>query len=273
MIQSMTGYGEASVCHIHCEIKSLNHRFFNLNLSMPSSLSVYEFRLRKLLKAAIKRGSVFLRIFLDDMKIQPDIKRAQIYYKFVNDLKKKLKLGGPVPLELFLDFKKEVTPSWQLIRSVINSAVAQLTEARVEEGKKLQKDIELRLNKIEKLLEFIKKRVSKQKDERGKHLMKKLPHFIKDKVNESKFSNELALLMMKEDFSEECIRLVAHLSKFRRILKARESSGKYLGFLTQEMHREANTISSKASDTKISHAVVELKSELEAIREQIENAR
>ncbi|MDI6839283.1 MAG: DUF1732 domain-containing protein [bacterium] len=271
MIQSMTGYGEATYSHIHCELKALNHRFFDATLSIPTSLSCYEFKIITLLKERIKRGAVFLKIFVEETHIKLDIKRAKAYYDFINNLKLSLGLEeSSIPIDLFLNFTKQEAPPWSVVKKVINSCIDCLIESRLEEGKKLLSDIETHFKKINKLLQVIDQRVPKQK-ERREQFLKRITPLIKDGLDEHKIDEEFAFLLMKEDFNEEQSRLKAHFKKFKNILYSKRPSGKYLVFLIQEMQREANTISAKVKDVGVSQVVVELKKELEDLREQAEN--
>ncbi|MCK4308065.1 YicC family protein [candidate division WOR-3 bacterium] len=273
MMQSMTGYGEARQGNVYCEIKSLNHRFFNVNFSIPSWLSPYEFKIIELLKRRIKRGAVSLKIYTDNYEIKPDIERAKAYYNFVLDLKQELGLSGTIPIGHFLDFKKETTgASWKDVKTAINSAISLLVKSRDEEGKKLKADIELHLKKVKEGVEHIKQGTPDVRDIR-KQFKKKFAAFVRDGLDERKLKEELTLWLIRENFNEERVRLEVHLSKFKQVLRKRGPSGKYLSFLIQEMEREANTISAKAKNAKISQLIVELKGELEILREQIGNVR
>ncbi len=272
MIQSMTGYGEARRGDIYCEIKSLNHRFFNVTLSIPSWLSPYEFKIRELLKNRVKRGAVSLKVYIENHEIKPNLEGARVYYNFIRDLKKELGLSGTIPIEPFLDFRKEIKASWSDVKFAINSALSLLVKSREEEGKKLREDIELHLKKIKERIEIIKHKSPDEREIR-KQFKKKLRDFIKDGLDERKLKEELTLWLIRENFNEERVRFEVHLNKFKQVLKSREPPGKRLSFLIQEMEREANTISAKAKNAEISQLVVELKEELEILKEQIGNVR
>ncbi len=272
MLQSMTGYGEANNGSLHCEIKTLNHRFLNINFNIPSSLSRYEYDIRKVLGSQIKRGAVSLKISIEDSKIKLDIEKAKIYYNFIKNLKQKLNIKSPIPIDPFLNFKKDEIPSWRVLKSVIATALNHLIETRIEEGSKLQADIELRLKKIDKLIKLIKQKTPKQ-TELIERFKEKLSPFIKEGIDERRLEEELAFSIIKEDINEECVRLATHIEKFKETINIEEPLGKYFIFLIQEMQREANTISSKARDIRISQCVIELKKELENLREQVENIR
>ena len=266
----MTGYGEANLGHLHCEVRSLNHRFFDITLNIPSSFSRYEFKIRTLLKERIRRGAVSLKIFVENSKIEPDIERAKAYYDFLTNLKQSIGLKGEIPIDLFLDFKRAETPSWGVAKRLINAGIDSLLESKAEEGSKLLLDIDEKLGKIEDLLKTVEQRRPEQ-TKRREQLIKKLAPFVKERLNEHKIDEEFAFLLMKEDFEEEQTRFNAHFKKFQKVLRRRKSSGKYLGFLLQEMQRELNTISAKAKDVGISSVIVELKKEVEDLREQVEN--
>lgn len=254
MLQSMTGYGECSFQNVRCEIKTLNHRFFDANIYLPSCLSCYEIRLRQILRKHVVRGMVYFKIFIDSPEIKLDLKQARSQYKFIRDLQKNLKLNSDIPLELFLPFKKEVAPKWLLVYKVVMSAIKSLIKSRIEEGKKIVKDFESHLNKIDRLFYAIEKIAPKLESKR---------------LEESSINSEVG----KEDFSEERIRFEMHLRAFRRNICSKSASGKYSVFLLQEMQRECNTIASKAKDSRVAKTVVKLKEEIEKIREQAENVR
>lgn len=271
MIQSMTGYGETSLRQVRCEIKTLNHRFLKADISIPPELSSYELRLKRLLRERLARGAIFLKIFLE-ADIEPDIERARAYYNFLVNLKQSLKINSPIPIDLFIDFKKTKSISWRTIKQVTNNALDKVIESRIAEGRGLQAAIKLSLKRMDKLLHLIRQYIPKQVDLR-KNFKEKLAPFMKEGVDEHKIDAELAFLLVKQDFNEERVRLEIHLAKFKELISTESPSGKYLTFLTQEMLREANTISSKVQDAKISHLVVEFKKELEDLREQVENVR
>ena len=268
----MTGYGEATLHNIHCEIKTLNHRFFDASVSLPFALSSYEFKIRALLSTSIKRGVVYFKLFTGDTEIEPDIKRAKIYYKFVSELKQELGLKSDVPIEPFLAFKKEKVPGWRDIKEVVIAALNKAVESRIEEGKKLKSDIELHIKNIKNLVKSILEKTPDQKKIETE-FRTKLDSFTKNKLDEQKVKEELTLLLLRENFNEEVVRLDAHFRKFKEIIKSKEPSGKHLAFLLQEMQREANTISAKAKNAEVSQLTVELKRELEILREQVENVR
>ena len=270
MIQSMTGYGEARRGNIHCEIKSLNHRFFNITLLTPSWLSPYELKIMDLLKNRIKRGAVSLKIYIESQEIKLDIKRAKTYYNFIHNLKEELGLSGDISIGHFLDFKKETTASWGDVRITINSALSSLIKSRKDEGRKLKDDIDLHFKKTRKGIEDIKRQTPGEQDIK-KQFKKKFANIIKNGLDERRLKEELTLWLIRENFNEERVRFEMHLNKFKQIVKRKEPSGKHLSFLIQEMEREVNTISAKAKNAKISQLVVELKGELEILREQIGN--
>lgn len=272
MIQSMTGYGEASLGGLHCEIKTLNHRFLSIVLSTPPSFSIYEFQIRELLNTYIKRGAVYLKLSMEDAEFEPDIAKAKAYYSFIKKLQKALNLKVDVPIEPFLEFKKEKIPGWRNVKLVTTTAIRKLIESRIEEGKKIQSDIELHLKEIKELIVSIKKKAPDQK-KMEKEFRSKLESFSKNELDERKVREELTLLLLRENFNEEVVRLIAHFRRFKEIVKSKSPFGKHLAFLLQEMQREANTISAKAKNAEISQLTVELKKELEILREQVENVR
>ncbi|MFA5031550.1 MAG: DUF1732 domain-containing protein [bacterium] len=254
MIQSMTGYGEYCFRNIRCELKSLNHRFFDANIFIPSCLSPYEIKLRQLLRERIVRGMVYLRIFIEAPDIKTDLKQAKAHYNFLIDLQKNLKLNSDIPIELFLPFKKEIAPQWSIIQKVVTGAINALIKARIEEGAKTLKDINSHLKQIDKFFDSIKR---------------KAPVLEAKRMKKIQTSSELN----KEDFSEEQMRFETHFKALKRNISSAGVSGKYCVFLLQEMQRECNTIASKTKDSSVATLIVKLKDEIEKIREQMENVR
>jgi uncharacterized protein (TIGR00255 family) len=272
MIQSMTGYGEASLHNIKCEIKALNHRFLSTTLSLPPSLSKYEFKIRELIGAYLKRGAIFLKLFVESHQVEPDLEQAKVYYNFVEKLKNGLELKGEIPLSLFLDFRKEKVLTWDEIKPIVVLSLHKVIKSRVEEGKKIKQDMELHLKRLKSLINQIIKKTPNQK-KMEQEFKTKLNSLTRDKLDEQKVREELTILLLRENFNEEIVRLDAHFNKFRKVVRRKEPSGKELTFLLQEMQREANTVSAKAKNAEISQLTVEIKTDIEILMEQAENVR
>lgn len=285
MIQSMTGYGEGESGGVHCEIKTLNHRFFTMSLKIPDSLTPYEDKIRKMLKKTLMRGSVFLKIKTEnEEKVEPvlDLTQAKIYYKLLEDIKKKFAFKDKITLELLSSFKEVFKEKknernsevlWRNAKKAIDTAISKVIEERKKEGAAIRKHCLVYVKRIKSALAFIKKRIPSKLEEEKERLRRNLAPFGNEGVNEKRIEEEIILFADKRNVQEECTRLGDHLSKFRETLDADEPCGKKLIFLIQEMNREANTIASKARDGGISESIVNIKTELEDLRELVENVR
>lgn len=267
---SMTGYGEGIFRNILCEIISLNHRFLDIHLSLPDNLLSKEIKIRNLIKKRINRGKIILKIFIQKKEYEFDVEQAKTFYNFVKEAKNELSLKGNIPLNFLFEFKKEKTPKWIDCKTAINLTIDSLIKSKAEEGEKIKKELDFHIHRVEKLIEEIEN-ISQPIESKIQQIKNKLASFGIN--NGSQLNDMITSIILKEDFSEEKLRLRSHTTKFNDILNTTQNGciGKYLGFLLQEMMRETNTISAKAKDAKISQLVVEIKNEIEILREQVEN--
>jgi len=285
MIQSMTGYGEGEGGGVHCEIKTLNHRFFTMSLKIPESLTPCEDKIRKTLKKALMRGSAFLKIKTEnEEQIEPvlDLAQVKIYYKLLEDIKQKFGFEDKITLGLLSSFKevfkekkdeKNSEVVWKNAKKAIEIAISKVIDERKKEGAAIRKHCLSYLKRVKSALTFIKKRIPSKLGEEKERLRRNLAPFGNEGVNEKRIEEEIILFADKRNVQEECTRLGDHISKFREALDADEPCGKKLLFLIQEMNREANTIASKSRDGGISESIVDIKTGLEDLRELIENVR
>ncbi len=292
MIKSMTGYGRAehhvslNERRVICELKSVNHRFLELTLRLPRSLQQFENRLRRVIRKHISRGYVTVRVgFEEEGNLEGipslDIHAAEHLYGLLNELKERLHLNGEVDLSLLVqqsgvlrEPKEEPSTEkeWELVQPVLEEALAQLVQMRTEEGKRIEQDLLMRLDRIVKhvdmILELSRQRVNEKRD----GLRQKLDQLLEGRqVSEDRLEQEVVFFAEKSDTTEECVRLQSHVEHFHGFLAEERPVGRRLDFLLQEMNREANTISSKASDANIAHCVVSIKEEVERLREQVQN--
>jgi uncharacterized protein (TIGR00255 family) len=294
MIRSMTGYGEAErstpAGRLRAEVKTVNHRFFSANLRLPSSIDRYEPQLREWLRAFMPRGHVnfALRIELPvadgdpSSSVRVDLDRARQYLGALTTLKDELGLPGEIDVALLSRFGDMLVPADEERLEVAAEDIQAVTEAaarvavamREVEGQRLEEDLEQRLTGIESALVTIAtlapERLVAERD-RMRRVVKDLAEDVS--IDEDRLAREVAFLAERWDISEELVRLRAHIDVFRDTLAgdASEPVGKRLGFLIQEMHREGNTIGSKANDAAIEHQVIAIKDEIERLREQVEN--
>lgn len=288
----MTGFGEAEVETaaglLRAEIRTVNHRFFSLNVRSPAALDRHEPRIREWLKDQISRGHVNLTYRLESAEAERgpalalDVDRAEQYTRVFRELKERFELPGELTVDIMARMGdlvvREQTESAEVpedvVREVTTSAAAAVVAMREHEGRSLRIDLEGRLDAIAESLGEIVDRAPERLVAERDRLRRSITELAADvKVDEDRLAREIALIADRWDISEEIVRLRLHIDHFRGMLDADASEpvGKRLSFLVQEMHREANTIGSKANDAAIEHGVVSIKNEIERLREQVEN--
>ncbi|WP_457651653.1 YicC/YloC family endoribonuclease [Rhodocaloribacter sp.] len=291
MISSMTGFGrgtaEANGITASVEMRSVNSRYCEVSVRMPRSLAEYESEIQNLVKKAFARGRLSVNVqveqALDDaLPVRVDPKAARAYGRLLETLRDAAGIDEPIRMEHLLKFSEvflppEETPekserAWEVIRAALDEAVAAMRAMRLQEGRALEADLNLRIDAIEQRLDRVETSAPERIEQARARLTERLEAFFHDeRLNRERLEFEIALLADKLDVTEECVRLRSHLALFREALAAGEPVGRKLNFLAQEINREINTIGSKANDAAIAHLVVEMKEELEKIREQVEN--
>ena len=292
MIRSMTGFGEAEIDTaagvLRAEVRTVNHRFFSLNVRSPALLDRYEPKIREWLKTHIARGHVNLTYRLDGVESERgpvltlDVERAEQYLRVFRELKRRFDLPGEVTIEMVArvtdlvirEQNDAVEVAEDAVRTVTTRAAAAVVAMREEEGRNLRVDLEGRLDAIAGALGEILDRAPARLVAERDRLRRSVAELATDAgVDEDRVAREIAMIADRWDISEEIVRLRSHIDHFRGMLDADPSEpvGKRLSFLVQEMHREANTIGSKANDAAIEHGVVAIKNEIERLREQVEN--
>lgn len=290
MIQSMTGFGRSEGRYgdmaIVAELRSTNHKYCDIAIRLPKFLLALETPLKKLMQKYFTRGRLELAVTVNGAAAQTkrlnvDWELADEYFRMLKDLKTKLELPGLVDLSLLTGFRDmitisdgvEVTDEWvQWVQEVIKDAVNQLVMMRLKEGRALAKDLQKRTRAIEKALRHIESRVPgvvRGYQARLKERINQLTHGVK--IDKNRLAQEVALYAERCDISEELTRLKSHLKQFTTLMRKNDSVGRSLDFLIQEMNREVNTIGSKANDAAIAMEVVYAKSEMERLREQVQN--
>ena len=299
MIQSMTGYGKAELnltnANFTIEVRSLNSKQIDANVKMSSIYRDKEIGLRKLLSEKLQRGKIELSIWRESSESNTSYKvNTEVikdYHNQVLQLKKDLGLKWnmwtmtpfsakssdilptllKMPEALIKGEEKANDNEWDEIAKGIDIAIENILQFRMEEGKKLEEDITTRINTLSRLLTeilpFGKGRIEKVK----KSLADKLAEIDTKNIDENRFEEELIYYLEKQDITEEQVRLDAHLSYFLETMKTDSPNGKKLGFIGQEIGREINTIGSKSSDAEMQKIVVQMKDELEKIKEQLLN--
>lgn len=290
MIESMTGYGKGEVTEqgltFTVELRSVNNRFLEVSSRLPRSLQQRENEIRDIIRAKIARGKVTLNAAKEEnadeaAKLTVDKQRTKTVAKALNELRKAAKVKEPVKLEHLLHFSdiftaKEETDDeteWTVFRKALEKAVDGLKTMRMKEGKELAADATKRINGINAVLDTVEALSKKRIPEERVRLQERIAALVEDKsvINTQRLELEIAVLSDKLDVTEECVRFRSHNKFFLEALNAKESEGRKLNFLLQEMNREANTIGSKCNDVQIAHLVVGLKEELERVREQLQN--
>lgn len=290
MIRSMTGFGRGTSEQVNSnhvvEIKTVNHRYFELNVRMPRTLISLEDNIRKVVNDKIKRGKVDIfvtqNIFnRDDVEAVLNENLVDSYMNRLKTILHKYELRDDIsvtnlarfPEVLTLKQKEEdVDAIWNEILVCISEALDNLIKMREEEGVKLLNDINYRCELILNHLERITERVPEVSKEYREKLTKKVKELIEDsQFDENRIAMEVVLQADKSAIDEEIVRLKSHIHQMKDNLKSKEPVGRKLDFLVQEMNRETNTIASKVNDIELTNLALEIKSEIEKIREQVQN--
>ncbi len=295
MIRSMTGFGEAEesteIGLVRIEVKTVNHRFFNLTLRTPSGFDGLQSEIQLWLRDFISRGHVTYTLTLDRGSISKDsilpqlnMDKAICYRDILDDLSNKLDLKGDVNLSHLIRFADifrvsdtssvPIDIDVSVIKRLTQEAVLAMIGMRDDEGIRLQEDLENRLKSIGNHLGFVENRAPERLVEKREHLKDTVVEITENHpIDEDRLAREMSYIAEKWDINEEIVRLRSHLELFVDTLVNDNSEpvGKRLGFMIQEMNREVNTIGAKANDLEISHRVIAIKEDVERIREQLDN--
>ncbi|MGM8214412.1 YicC/YloC family endoribonuclease [Bacillaceae bacterium W0354] len=290
MVKSMTGFGQATKklgeTQITIEIKTVNHRFLDLSFRMPRDLSIFEEKMKKVIQTSIKRGrvDVFVKLqgeSLNNQKIDVNWNLLDQYLDRLNDIQLKRNIKGELNINDLLLLEDLFTKEEQtelddqfesFFINMMDEVIKQVTFMRIEEGKSLKLDIISHLEKVRQVTDRLQSNCDRIKEQYRDKIVKRIEEHLKEiDTDDSRIYQEAAILAEKGDITEEITRLVSHIDQFEEIIKSQEPIGRKLDFLTQELLREANTIGSKSNDVSISKHVVELKSEIEKIKEQVQN--
>ena len=292
MIKSMTGFGRGEYNdgkrNIVVEIKSVNNRYSDINIKMPRRYSFVQDKVKNAVKERIKRGKVDVSIMVEnitenDVNINLNMLLAQQYYDNLMKLKSELKLDGEVDLALLsgmpdiMKAQADVEDEEEIAAAIlipVKEAAENLEKMREIEGRKLAEDLIMRAGIIKEMVDKIDKRADEVPKIYTAKLRERIAELIGNAVEipEDRILVEAAIFADKCNITEELIRLNSHLIQLNNIIsKSNQPDGKKLDFLVQEMNREANTIGSKANDIDITNVVIEIKAEIEKIREQVQN--
>ncbi len=295
MIRSMTGFGESEEVTVagavRVEIKTLNHLFFNANIRTPTGFDRFEGDIQSWLRPFLSRGHVTYTLSIDrdtaeadDTLPELDLERAKRYAELLETLRRELGVEAPVDLshvsrfgDIFRAPQRENASAQvdaEVIGRLTQAAAAAVVKSREAEGARLQRDLEERITAIEEALVRVEEHAPERLVAERDRLRAAVAELTEThSVDEDRLAREIAYLAEKWDINEEIVRFRSHVELFHEALQADASEpvGKRLGFLIQEMNREANTIGSKANDARIAQTAVALKEEVERLREQVEN--
>ncbi|MBE0571734.1 MAG: YicC family protein [Ignavibacteriaceae bacterium] len=289
MIYSMTGYGKGSISKnkttAEVEVKSVNSRFFEVSLKLPSILFPYDYEIKEFIKTKIQRGklSVVIHFKKDGVEngfITIDKNKLLNHLLLIKKIKKAANVKDEIKLEHLLSSKEIFTSQdaelskaeFDIVKSALNKALDKLILMKKKEGAELSQDLTVRIENLLSNVAIIETEFKKSINEYHNKLKLRIQELTGNvEINEDRLNLELALIADRADITEECVRLRSHLKFFKETLKNEKEPGKKLNFLCQEMNRETNTISSKSISTSIIHSSVLMKEEIEKIREQIQN--
>lgn len=290
MIKSMTGFGRCEVTENNrkftVEMKSVNHRYLDVNIKMPKKLNFFESSIRTELKNYISRGKVDLFITYEDFSentsnVRYNKELAAEYLQYLKQIGEDFGLENDIRVSTLSKYPEVLSMEevdineeelWKALQKAIAGASEMFVQTRITEGENLKNDLIGKLDGMLKLVDFVAERSPKILEEYRKKLEDKVRELVGDNtVDESRLLTEVTIFADKICVDEEVVRLRSHIETTKNTLTEGGSIGRKLDFIAQEMNREANTILSKANDLEVSNYAIELKTEIEKVREQIQN--
>lgn len=289
MLVSMTGFGQGEVSNrtsrVSVEIRTVNHRYWDLSIKMPKVLAPREHEIKELLKQKIERGRISMTISADtalpDYDVAINVALMEQYITQLRRFAKKHKLGTDLDIntlaglpEVFhlSENEEDLDALWPLVKRSLQKALNQCVKMRQVEGRALAADIRARITAITRLVDRVEKRAPQVVANHRKSLRQRVEKIMEGgAVEHDRWMTEVALMAERLDFTEEIIRLRSHLAQIKEAMDKGGAVSKKLTYLMQEVHREATTISSKASDAKVIEYMVSVKEESERLREQVQN--
>lgn len=291
MAISMTGFGRGEYkndnYHFIVECRTINHKYVDINVRLPRKISFLEDKIRNIVKDYVKRGRVDLYIKLDligseDVNLKFDEKLASQYVNILNNIKSTFDLNDDITVMNIAKFpdiikceekEEDADLLWGMLKFALAESLKNLKEMRCEEGIKLSNDIDTRCDLLKDYIEDIEKYSYNVVNEYKEKLNSRIAEILENPslIDENRLAQEVAIYADKCSITEEIVRFKSHITQLKKAIHKDESIGRKIDFLIQEMNRETNTIGSKSSDLNITNLVVEIKSELEKIREQIQN--
>lgn len=289
-MRSMTGFGKATVSRtrfdLSVEVRSVNNRYLDISMRLPKQWSCLENRVRDAVKAQVSRGKISLNIdlrekFSEGGETSTDIAKFKHRYELLEKIKHELHLPEPITLHLLLAFQDEIAEdvtlmdddeSWRIISEGLNQALTSLNAMREAEGRHIRTDMEQRLKLIGEWTDYAEKHGKNNMHNEFDKLLQNVLNLIgEQKIDRNRLEQEIAVISDRVDITEECVRMKSHLELLSKSLNGKEDVGKKITFILQEMLREANTMNSKTTNLEIAHRVIEMKEEIEKMREQAQN--
>ena len=290
MIKSMTGYGRKQQIidgmSITVEIKSVNHRYFEFSSRVPRVYGFLEEKIKSYVQSEVARGKVECYVQIEALEMEDSIVEvnyslASGYYEALKNLAERFELKNDISVSLlsryqdiFSVHKAEADEEriWNAVKTVLGQAVEAFVEMRKIEGEKLREDILSRCNTILECVSYVEERSPETVREYNEKLLSRMRDVLGDvHVDEQRVLTEAAIYADKIAVAEETVRLRSHIAQLREFMESEEAIGRTTDFLVQEINREANTIGSKAQDVEIAKRVINIKAEVEKIREQVQN--
>ena len=290
MVKSMTGFGRCEISEgdrkMTVEIKSVNHRYLDVAIKMPNKLNFFESAIRSLLKTYIQRGKVDVFITYEDLSEANTTLRynqalAAEYLKYLNQMAEEFHLEQDVKVSalsrypevlVMEEVQEDEEELWKLLEKAVKGACEQFVETRIREGENLKRDLLIKLDELLEHVAYVEERSPQIVAEYREKLTEKVKELLADtQMEESRIAAEVTIYADKICVDEEIVRLKSHIKHTKETLEKEDSVGRKLDFIAQEMNREANTILSKANDLEVSNHAISLKTEIEKIREQIQN--
>ena len=291
MIRSMTGFGHGEVSNdknqkVTVEMKSVNHRYCDISLKLPKKLAMFEANIRNIMKEYASRGKIDIYVSYEDLSetavsLHYNQALAEEYMQVFKKMQEDFNIETKITAEALAKYPEVVTIEevqqdeevwWELLEAALRQAAEKFVETRTIEGANLKRDLLGKLDQMAADVAFIEERSPQIIAEYRSKLEEKVKEFLEDStIEENRIAAEVTLYADKIAVDEEIVRLQSHISSMTDVLESDESIGRKLDFMAQEMNREANTILSKSSDVDLADHAIELKTNVEKVREQIQN--
>jgi uncharacterized protein (TIGR00255 family) len=290
MATSMTGIGAAEIPYknslITTEVKSFNNRFLEVSCRLAQSITPFEKEIKDLIRQSVQRGKLYLGISIqgdnpEDIGLCVNAQKVHAIQRLLEELQKTTGIKEPLTIEHFLKFSEILEPTaepdeaealWESVKQAVNLALDNLRTMREAEGAVLASDMSVRVELLMKRVDTIETIAKERIPEAHQKMRDRVRQLVQDNtLDENRLHFEIAMLADRMDLTEECVRMKSHCELFMRTLLKEKTVGKKLTFLLQEMNREVNTVCAKASHPEISHIAVEMKEEIEKLREQVQN--